>query len=266
MTNGQACLCGFEEYADPSSPPRFYRTQTISGAADVCTYQFSSCAFPFNEALYTYTGTYTYDKDDCSETNTQNQALTQNNPGDGCGGSLGSPANTAPGRNFAPTNINTSGTRVLTSTPTNNEWEYVPDPVSPCTAAGKFTGTVNADLSDEDTEEDAENRNGGDWVPCSSCDSTCSAFKTERDETGKCFDYRQVQTRVNFGAEIGRSYTVTVTFARRVLGSGGPFLTFGNTELTVTADDVSEHSEWLDVPNEAGFETVPVTCLVVIIA
>lgn len=132
----------------------------------------------------------------------------------------------------------------------------------------KFIGTVNEDLSSEDTDDDAYARavavaTFGDCLL--GCLMGCSAFRSQRT-TGFSFGFSTVQTRVGWTATIGVTYKVTIRFARRILGSSGPYLFFSLIELTILADAVDELTDWQDVPNEeAGWDTVAANCSVEIV-
>ncbi len=131
---------------------------------------------------------------------------------------------------------------------------------------GKYNqtnGTVTESLSSEDTEDAAEARAADaieDWGSEGLC-SGRTAFRTQRT-TGFTFGWRKAQVRVQWTAVSGKTYQVKVRFARRVLGSSGPFLFYSEEQQSVLADTTSEQTDWIDIPNEAGWETIAANCSV----
>lgn len=136
-----------------------------------------------------------------------------------------------------------------------------------CQTSGRglnVTGTWTNSLSDEDTEDDAIGRAINAITDWSDCSLGGSAFITDRSGTGDfTFGFRKVQVKAGWTAEIGKTYNVRINFARRLLGSSGPYLDLGMPfESMVSADSTSETTDWVDVPNEAGWETVASSCVV----
>jgi hypothetical protein len=130
----------------------------------------------------------------------------------------------------------------------------------------KANGTILESLSDEDTEQDAIDRATASaaWAAClGGCTAPgCTSFETLRG-TGAVFGFGIVRTKVTWAATIGTNYQVTIRFASRVLGTGGPFLFYGLTDVVVTADAISEETGWLDAPRAAGLEIIVAICSVV---
>ncbi|HYF07588.1 MAG TPA: hypothetical protein VD970_08200, partial [Acetobacteraceae bacterium] len=128
----------------------------------------------------------------------------------------------------------------------------------------KAQGTVTEELNDEDTDEDAEARAVVplEWSTPPGVCGNHSAFRTTRGAGAFAFTFRKGQCKVGWVAEIDAAYKITVRFARRVLGSSGPFSFYSVQELTVVADLISEETDWIDVPNQAGWETVAANCSV----
>lgn len=248
-----ATLCGFQEYASPSVPPKMYRRQSIGGASSAQGYANPGCHDASGPTTnFSWTGTYHFDAMSCAETNTQvekiNGVFYQTGPKD-----------------FQPSN---SGNAVLTTDPTSKTWNY------PGTCSDQnqtWTGQTTCILDDEDTEDDAEARAMADimsWAACSACDATCTRYRigTPRAAGEFFFSFNFVQTQISWTAVIGKTYKVTAKFYSRVLGSGGPFLFFGQEEVTVIADVVDETSPWIDVqyPGD-GLEAIAGVCTVELI-
>ncbi len=253
-----AQLCGFSEFTDPSDPTKFYRRADASGSSESKVMPNSDCS-----GVWTGTGTRctiggscTYDKDTCEQTRSGTQicislvdeSVILNLTGlciDNIGGACG---------------VDVSSTKTVQSASISD---------SPCCPDNLLTTEESyvVELSDEDTEEDAEKRAAAeipDWTSCGSC-AGCSAFRTDRTGTGlSYFGFRKVQVRSTFSATVGHTYNVKIYFSRRLLGSLGPFLPLGQiAETTLVADTISEHTDWFDVPTESGFETIASSCVVI---
>jgi hypothetical protein len=129
-------------------------------------------------------------------------------------------------------------------------------------------GTRSWSLSAEDTEDDAIARAIADheWSPCAPEDAGhLTAFITLRLAGQFEFSFRSVQVRANVGSVVnpiipGQTYKVTIGFYNRILGTSGPFIFFGIQEVTFVAEFPQDVTPWVDVPNQAGFETKGVTC------
>lgn len=129
----------------------------------------------------------------------------------------------------------------------------------------RYQGTVTEELFDEDTDQNAEDRALaaiGAWSPCAAGCPTCSTFRVSRAAGQDEFTFRKQRAKVTWLAEVDKAYKITVRFARRILGSSGPFVFYASQELTVVADTVNEETDWVDVPNETGWETIPANCSV----
>lgn len=72
---GTATLCGISEYTTPSSPPKKYRRQDISGTIKYCTGGSPDCSAPGNSGERVYSGSYRYSQDNCSVLNTQKRDI-----------------------------------------------------------------------------------------------------------------------------------------------------------------------------------------------
>jgi hypothetical protein len=124
----------------------------------------------------------------------------------------------------------------------------------------KCTGTITEALPVQDTLDDAESRalaGISDWAVTPSGCIYHTAFRTAKSlQAGSpCFSGRRGQTKGLFTAIIGKNYNITINLVRRALGSSGPFAAFQQLTALVTADQVNEETEWLDVPDEADWET-----------
>lgn len=152
-----------------------------------------------------------------------------------------------------------------TTTPTERTWDGVG-----CAAIGGglyqgVTGSITEELSDEDTEEDAMARlfSGPEdgWG-----ESGClefPAFKSARGEGEFTFSFREQRVRARMTTEIGRTYRLTIGFYRRLIGAApaDPWILAEVEEIEFTADETEEVTDWVPVPNAAGYNTRPQTCL-----
>lgn len=94
------------------------------------------------------------------------------------------------------------------------------------------------------------------WVPASCASVTAYIEQVGEDE----YNYSFLQTRYVLGADtplvIGQNYRLTTFFARRAAGSADPFVVIGEDNvLEFEAEATEETTDWIDVPNELGFET-----------
>jgi hypothetical protein len=271
--SGDATHCGFGEYEDISDPPMYFRRQQMTGTirADFYVTSPSDCSIPKpgEYSDFTQSGSWLYDPDTCEETNTQNRHLAQ---WDG----------------YMADEVIPKATNLFSvggGSANTHEIDRIEQRLfgnGSCYGATVWSGELKASLLDEDTAEDAEGRALAEienWTYCGDApgcmDVTCSAFRTDR--TGgvdNFFGFRSVETQASWMAGPLCSYNLTIRFARRLLGSGGPFLELGLIyEATITAGTVEElamtggivTSEWVPVPNEAGWETRANSCLVELI-
>lgn len=131
-----------------------------------------------------------------------------------------------------------------------------------------YLGRITDTLSVEDTEEAAEARVTAcmEWLGGSCGDHT--AFRTTRGTAEFGFGFRAAQVQVTAGSVakpliIGHDYRVTLRYGRRVLGSGGAYVFHAAEEIEFTADTApTDTTAWIDIPNEAGWETAVIGCSV----
>lgn len=142
--------------------------------------------------------------------------------------------------------------------------------VSPGLWASASGAGVVESLSQEDTEDDAVARAVAPvaWSDEAVCTSPLAAFRTQRGASDVTFGFRETQVKATLGTIahpliIDHQYVCTIGYYRRALGSGGVWLWYADQEISVTADTTVEITDWFDVPNEEGFETIPLTCDVV---
>jgi hypothetical protein len=138
-----------------------------------------------------------------------------------------------------------------------------------CSGGVIYEGSRTEELSDEDTEDDAEARANADIETWSTSTLGCAeegAFRTLRGAGEFTFGYRAMKVRASIGTfedpvEIGATYVVKIKFYRRVLVTGGPFIFFSVAEIEIVPDAApTDITDWVDIPNEAGWETRALGC------
>ncbi len=258
---GTACLCGIEEYTSPSSPPKKYRTQTLSGSMTCCI-RPGGCSGGITTnpaAQRAYSGTYVFNASTCAETNTQETDYGQvpTNPG---GYTCYSPSmsfDSTPGKNVTFDPPCTIG---LTTVTTQTSQTYSGTGI--CESSAVFqaiqTGQFKKELSNEDTEDDAIARlmAGAGFHACSG--TPCCLAQWEARTTGFCFAYQDAIWTITVEELVpGKTYKVPVDFYDRPFGSG-PYTKFEHRLVEGTADSfgvlvVSDY-----VPNQRGYQTYAV--------
>lgn len=249
---GVAELCGQSEFADPSVPPKKYRTKTLSGHGGNVAYSAGNTTCN-DAAIGTYcnvrldwSGVNSWDAETCAYT----QGGIQDRSGT-CGGN--GPISAENVNAFAPDGS------VMVSTKTTSVYTCV----GTCIVTGFGTGSIHCDstgdgrmdLTDEDTEDDAIARllAAEDWSAWSE-EEECLAGYEER-VSGFTFNYTIAQRRITAtGATIGVLVTAEVPIYRRVYGIGDYEL-YQTITLTETANGVGTAVFEFDVPNDQGFET-----------
>lgn len=123
--------------------------------------------------------------------------------------------------------------------------------------------TLQVILSDEDTEDDAETRAliAADPVPW--VEGSCETQMATRELRGAGqfdFTFTAAQFRVTIGSveeplTIGVTYQVAVQTERRLAGSADPFLPFAQIDFELEAEGATQMSDWIAIPNAAGYET-----------
>lgn len=256
---GTATLCGLEEYTSPSSPPKKYRTGTItknthststSDGFTVCNPGPFSCM----ANRTTIEGTLSFSALDCSITECPVETrytqpspsscdLEEGEPEEFCGADAEILA-----CGGSPTVTPTSWTETRSESGELSCGEGV---------AGDYTFecSSNGSLSDEDTDADAiaraQTSAWGEWG------EVCSATWEQR-VSGFSFAYQDAQWRITeSGLTPSTSYDFTVEYWRRPYG-GGPgdwvlFATLALSESTDGSGDLITTEE--DIPNVAGYET-----------
>ncbi len=239
IAGGTACLCGYNEFVSPSTPPRRYRRLTQDNTQNFTHYSFDTCSDSPDPRSCTLSGVGQYDPDTCE------LVVTGSN---NCGGVVLGPFLDSCG--IKATTTQTLSTQAMDG--------------SPCCAAGiiasfRYTSvTGSAELDDEDTEDDAIRRlmSGASWGSCSG--SPCCLAQWEARTAGFCFAYQEaIWTVVASGLVPGKNYKIPVDFYDRVFGVG-PYTLFQHLLVEVEADNFGNAVASGFVPNQRGYQTYAV--------
>src|SRR5690606_35363182 len=154
------------EYTNPSTPPKKYRKQTLSGGAGICVFSNNVCSGDVsgpNQRRDVYSGEYTYSGDDCNQNNTQLCTRYSGTVGDaGCPplATRTVPAGTFPSLSASDPFANSVDTNRVTEVIISSTLKEL-QTISACngaTFAVTGQGMAQAVLSEEDTEADAMDR------------------------------------------------------------------------------------------------------------
>jgi hypothetical protein len=259
---GTASLCGFDEYI-ASSPPKKYRTLTLSGQILGRGYFDGACANLNCYATDTFTGSCFYNQATC--------VLTQNGTRTRTG--------TCPTGTYSQCNIGSpyyGDTEVLTPTTRT----FVSDLACHVIPGGSFLRpsqpTAFETLSDEDTETDAIARllagAGGTWSGWTvtgdgsggTClPASCCLSRYQQRIVGFSFIYQEAQFQINqTGLLANTVYNVSIDLWRRSYGVGS-FAFWKTIIVNGTTDNIGTLLiDQQDVPIDVGFETYAATAYI----
>lgn len=255
---GTATLCGYDEYTSPSTPPKKYRTRTLSGSLAWCYEQNGG---GFCNGVTTggfridYSGSCVYDASTCIPTvggsahifgfDTSCAPDGSDTPIVGCGVTGADPSVTV-----------TLGqlTRTVTGTGLCATDVY-----------RKATGTATETLSVEDTESAAINRllsgAGGVWSAYGAS-LTCGASWEQRTTSFSFLYFEGEFKGTAIGLTPNTDYRTFVDIFRRHYGSGS-YTLFATMEISGTSDSSGNFEVGpIQVPNAKGFQTyaTPAAC------
>lgn len=118
-------------------------------------------------------------------------------------------------------------------------------------------GTVTELLDQQDTVDDAASRAMAGITDWTAGGCGLPAFITARTPGNTVFGFRWMQIRaVLTGIAIPHTYHVTWRTYRRPNGSSLPYVFYSELIQEVTATGPTMDSEWIDVPNEEGWDTI----------
>jgi hypothetical protein len=274
-------MFGLEEYTSPSTPPKKYRKQTLSGAVPNCGYNGPNCSAAASNAgaEFTVGGETNFDASTGVETNTQYMDFR---------GSDGTPSPTC---GIASSVLTHSGLSNPWTTPipaavslasiTTNQTQKRYDYDGHCSNSGagvgyKYTGYHLGALSVEDTEDDAIGRANagiGSWSSCTPFGDGhgCSTYKVLRGAGAFSLGYRSLQIAVqSINCTPGVVYNTTINLQRRLQGTSDAFVDwitmsheFVGPAAVYPATTSSYAGPWLSVPSTSGYEVIANSCSIV---
>ncbi len=244
------------EFLDPSVPPKKYRTLNGSGTTSATGYSDGACTMQTSTLTNQISGSIQYNKDTCEVTDT-GHLLTITNGSTTYDGPFGLYSSGCPSSDVRFIWDCAANSKTVTGT-------------GDCVLFGGVQqicgGNNSYFMSDEDTEDDAiarANASVGDWVALDGGNCLSNSAFIARNDEDFSFTYRSEQTKAcASGLVIGDTYTITIRFGSRAVGSSGPFIPNGLTEVTFTATATTDCTGWVDVPNDNNMETIPTGCTV----
>ncbi len=267
---GPAELCGFPELTSPSTPPKKYRTGSLSGTMAGCVFSPSESCEPSNfifGQLIEWTGVCSFNSppDTCEVSTTTGTQTVSPDTGslDGCG-SWGSPSSiilceqtdfytdpvSALNAALAPYIVGSGGPISPTI------YERSGDGCVPGGGASQSTdGDLIFELTDEDTDADAIARvDASDWTDWGETSLCYAAWEVRT--SGFTFDYRVSEWRVRRGGLAPlTTYKVSVEIWRRLYATGDyTLLETVIAEDETDADGLFEVSA--EIPNSEGYQTI----------
>lgn len=213
--SGEATLCGFSEFANPSSPPKKYRKKTLSGLRSRCNFNtLSDCTNSVNTqgSDITNSGNMTceYSAIDCSINRVGQMDILQD-------GSC--PAITHLSYHTDCQYVITSDPSdqfTVTNTKTTQQEFFKGDCAFSGTLYSHATTTLASLLEVEDTESDAIAR------ASKTAGELCTAFRESRGASDFSFLFRDVGFTINCTNLInGINYTVIIDILEENYGGGG---------------------------------------------
>lgn len=233
--NGTATMCGFSEYTSPSTPPKKYRKQTLSGQMRTCYGGGSNpCPSPGLMAttqVLVLSGSYDYSGIDCSEVNSQLASDYQQSPFI-CGNMPPLNSSSVPPKNFV--SQGTIGGAIAISVVDAIHKASVLK-VLCASVVGNTTqaGQMFATLSIEDTEDAAIARSTPSGTGVSA-----QSYKEPRGAGDFVFLW-QIATFNCLAIKLkaGRDYAIVLDLLTQDYGGGGSVLSQYTYNFTAIADD-----------------------------
>ncbi len=253
---GDASLCGFDEFADVSTPPKKYRTKSLTGVLFTCNYSGTLCTPPHTITIRDdFNGVVcSYDAATCATSMNQDATRFLDSFPAAC-------PLTSGGASF-PYGFDCSApfpfaadiaTRIQTAT------QETVTGSGGCGIRGsdsvKASGSVTLNLTDEDTADDAIARllagPGGTW----SAWGVGSCVASYEDRTGFSFHYTEAQWRIfKTGLLPNAAYSAVIEIWRAPWGTPD-FVLFQTIDASGTSDPDGNLDMEGDVPLELGFDT-----------
>ena len=258
---GTASMCGFTEYTSPSTPPKYYLIETLSGSDTICGWfnpdTTCSAAQPNVVTAHDFTGAITYNAANCSYVNTKSRATgtTGATSGTPCV-HIATSGSTALGPGFFGFTVSVCAySDITTQTRNDRTYDGVCCPVGAPASGRTVTGTVSSQLSNEDTDANAIARllassNYSAWANLSvpSCSSNYQA------RSSNSFTYQEAQYRANVSAANTHAYTLMAELWRAPSGfSNYALYSYQITPFTTNATGFA--SVIANVPVTQGYST-----------
>lgn len=246
---GLAELCGHSEYTAASSPPKKYRTLTLTGSLSWCYYfAVGGTCGPTSAGGFTitYDGTCVYNSSTCAFTDGSIHHILGLNAS--CSPDGTDTLTTGCGITGVPGSPGPELDEVLTPT----EWTLTGNGHCDNTLIRKASGSASARLTNEDTESNAIDRllAVSPWAGSAGCGASW-----EERTSGFSFHYLEGKWTVTAsGLTPGKRYSTNIEFWRRTYGSGS-YALYITDSVAETADGAGNIAFTGDVPNERGFET-----------
>ena len=127
-------------------------------------------------------------------------------------------------------------------------------------------GTVTETLNNADSKTQAVARAVGSspaWVSTGCAQAT--SFTTDPSYSNpdpSKFSFRKSQVRgFASGLTVGGQYRLTIGFYSRAVGTSNPFIFYALQQIDFVADNISDQTDWIDVPMVDGMEVEAKTCL-----
>jgi hypothetical protein len=146
-------------------------------------------------------------------------------------------------------------------TTTAAQRKYVGNGDGVCAVNTSAGGTLQADLSNEDSEDDAITRADAPIGSWTSCSSSCTGYKETRGAGDFTLAYRHLQLAVvTPGSANGVVYEATISIRRRAYGTSDPFVDWIELTHQYVGTGGTYTGPWLHVPVESGYEVEASAC------
>lgn len=137
----QGCSCGFSEFTDPSTPPKVYRTCTLSGSITGDTYTDNTCSTVTHTRVDTVSGGSGYNESTCAFTDSTNYTIVEDGTTVYDGPIACGPFGAVPGISQSLTQTNETRTGTGACISVAGSWV-------------NYTGSTMVTLTNEDTPAD----------------------------------------------------------------------------------------------------------------
>lgn len=251
----EATICGHPEFADASTPPKKYRTISVTGKWRDCTYDVSDCSEnPEDQDVQIYSGSCEYSAEDCSTNNTLMTTYGRHIGSSPCAEPSTTP-NDYPicNRAYSPSIYDYVAVATVTATQTQLEWDY-----STATPCGKISDVfyrtwfdaINWELTNVATIFEAIARETPSaWSAYGTCSTSGVTFVSQRGSGDFTSTWREGQLRASCENLVaGESYKLTISTQKRLTGSSDAWATGPSIENTFVAAGTTDTISDIDLP------------------